>query len=278
MSASSGGAAHSAATAGVRNSASRAAPPAGPSRGHAPCTGPAPRMRPAVRARALTCGRPTPPRRAGRQAASLGVLTRRFLDVLRHQPSQKVDLNEVAQTLGVPKRRIYDITNVLEGIGMLDKLPKGCILWRFAPLCQGLYTLVGTSAPDAPPLRQGQRRQRGRSAAARHCANAGRGDRAGGGGDGQWRLQARVSDAPCQCGAPSGGEKEEVEEVEDVSCVLLYRSLTLPPLPTANRRVFSPRARGHAEPDAAAGGAEEPVSYRAGFGGGAGPVRCVLPL
>lgn len=41
-----------------------------------------------------------------------------------------VDLNASADKLGVQKRRIYDITNVLEGIGMIEKLPKGNILWR----------------------------------------------------------------------------------------------------------------------------------------------------
>jgi len=33
-----------------------------------------------------------------------------------------VQLNEAAQTLGVPKRRLYDITNVLEGIDMVEKV------------------------------------------------------------------------------------------------------------------------------------------------------------
>lgn len=41
-----------------------------------------------------------------------------------------VDLNDAVERLGVPKRRIYDITNVLEGIGLIDKTSKNKIQWR----------------------------------------------------------------------------------------------------------------------------------------------------
>ena len=33
-----------------------------------------------------------------------------------------VDLNKTAEKLQVSKRRIYDITNVLEGIGYIEKM------------------------------------------------------------------------------------------------------------------------------------------------------------
>ncbi len=35
-----------------------------------------------------------------------------------------MDLNEAVEILGVQKRRIYDITNVLEGIGYIKKFTK----------------------------------------------------------------------------------------------------------------------------------------------------------
>lgn len=41
-----------------------------------------------------------------------------------------VDLNEAAEQLGVQKRRIYDITNVLEGIGLIEKKSKNNVHWR----------------------------------------------------------------------------------------------------------------------------------------------------
>ena len=39
-------------------------------------------------------------------------------------------MNDAAIQLGVQKRRIYDITNVLEGIGLLQKRTKNIIAWR----------------------------------------------------------------------------------------------------------------------------------------------------
>ncbi len=46
---------------------------------------------------------------------SLSVLTRKFLHLIRSSPNFTVDLNEAVKVLNVQKRRIYDITNVLEG-------------------------------------------------------------------------------------------------------------------------------------------------------------------
>ena len=41
-----------------------------------------------------------------------------------------MDLNNTAKMLDVAKRRIYDITNVLEGIGLLEKCSKNTIKWK----------------------------------------------------------------------------------------------------------------------------------------------------
>jgi hypothetical protein len=40
-----------------------------------------------------------------------------------------VDLNDTVGKLAVQKRRIYDITNVLEGIGLIQKYKKNKIRW-----------------------------------------------------------------------------------------------------------------------------------------------------
>jgi len=45
-------------------------------------------------------------------------------------PGGLLDLNEAAEKLGVQKRRIYDITNVLEGIGLIEKRSKNHIAWQ----------------------------------------------------------------------------------------------------------------------------------------------------
>lgn len=61
---------------------------------------------------------------------SLGELTRKFLMLIRdNQDDLSVDLNEAACKLKVQKRRIYDITNVLEGIGLVKKVVKNKIRW-----------------------------------------------------------------------------------------------------------------------------------------------------
>lgn len=49
--------------------------------------------------------------------------------------SQAVDLLEVKQ-----KRRIYDITNVLEGIGLIEKESKNSIRWKSAN--QSIYIVL----------------------------------------------------------------------------------------------------------------------------------------
>lgn len=65
-----------------------------------------------------------------RYDSSLGLLTKKFLQILRSAPSCSVDLNQAVKDLGVQKRRIYDITNVLEGIGLLKKEGKNHVAWN----------------------------------------------------------------------------------------------------------------------------------------------------
>lgn len=70
---------------------------------------------------------------SNRYDTSLGLLTRRFVTLLKESPDGVVDLNIASETLEVQKRRIYDITNVLEGIGILEKKSKNNIQWRGSP-------------------------------------------------------------------------------------------------------------------------------------------------
>lgn len=51
-----------------------------------------------------------------RQENSLGELTKNFINYIREQKNNEININEVVKKLKVKKRRIYDITNVLEGI------------------------------------------------------------------------------------------------------------------------------------------------------------------
>lgn len=80
-----------------------------------------------------------------RYDSSLGLLTRKFVQLLTDaasQPTQSdstgsvvtgsglLDLNVAAAALHVQKRRIYDITNVLEGIGLIEKRNKNQVCWK----------------------------------------------------------------------------------------------------------------------------------------------------
>ena len=65
-----------------------------------------------------------------RQENGLVELTKKFIQLLREAPEQCIDLNEAVGELNVQKRRIYDITNVLEGIGLIVKYRKNKIKWN----------------------------------------------------------------------------------------------------------------------------------------------------
>jgi len=68
-----------------------------------------------------------------RAARSLAILTQRFIRFLQNRPAGLVDLNGAAEQLNVAqthKRRIYDVTNVLEGVGLIEKKSKNVIHWK----------------------------------------------------------------------------------------------------------------------------------------------------
>ncbi|RVE70165.1 hypothetical protein OJAV_G00061690 [Oryzias javanicus] len=78
---------------------------------------------------------PAPPRvprstaEKSRYDTSLNLTTKRFLNLLSQSADGVVDLNWASQVLDVQKRRIYDITNVLEGIQLISKKSKNHIQW-----------------------------------------------------------------------------------------------------------------------------------------------------
>ncbi|XP_028935988.1 transcription factor E2F1 [Ornithorhynchus anatinus] len=69
------------------------------------------------------------PGEKSRYETSLNLTTKRFLELLSRSPDGVVDLNWAADILKVQKRRIYDITNVLEGVHLITKKSKNHIQW-----------------------------------------------------------------------------------------------------------------------------------------------------
>jgi len=113
--------------------------------------------------------------------SSLGILTKKFVYLLKRAASHGIledgtyiglkakggegtlDLNAAAKELQVQKRRIYDITNVLEGIGLIEKRTKNHIAWigdgassrDGRPGATGNTTLTITGKNGPPPDKDG---------------------------------------------------------------------------------------------------------------------------
>ena len=61
---------------------------------------------------------------------SLGALTKTFLQYIKKKGGENININDLVHELNVKKRRIYDITNVLQGIGYIEKNGKNEIKWK----------------------------------------------------------------------------------------------------------------------------------------------------
>ncbi|KAL1544046.1 transcription factor E2FB-like [Salvia divinorum] len=84
-----------------------------------------------------------------RYDSSLGLLTKKFINLIKHAENGVLDLNKAADTLEVQKRRIYDITNVLEGIGLIEKNLKNRIQWKGLDVAR-----PGEADESAPALQE----------------------------------------------------------------------------------------------------------------------------
>ena len=79
---------------------------------------------------------------------SLLVLTKKFMQLQPNDGDRGLlNLNDAAQRLGVQKRRLYDITNVLEGIDMIEKMGKNSIRWKIGDE-QGTHGLEAQRLKD----------------------------------------------------------------------------------------------------------------------------------
>ena len=65
-----------------------------------------------------------------KQENSLGKLTINFLKHIKEKGRVNININSLVNDLKVKKRRIYDITNVLQGMGYIEKNGKNEIKWN----------------------------------------------------------------------------------------------------------------------------------------------------
>lgn len=64
-----------------------------------------------------------------RKDNSLGELSRELIRIFINSKDKIIKIDDAVKSLGVKKRRIYDITNVLEGIDLIKKVEKNTIQW-----------------------------------------------------------------------------------------------------------------------------------------------------
>ncbi|XP_052001874.1 transcription factor E2F2 [Xyrauchen texanus] len=88
-------------------------------------------------ARAPSPKTPKSPGERTRYDTSLGLLTKKFVGLLSESPDGVLDLNWATEVLEVQKRRIYDITNVLEGVQLIRKKSKNNIQWMVSGVFEG---------------------------------------------------------------------------------------------------------------------------------------------
>ena len=76
--------------------------------------------------------------------SSLSGLTRRFAELAR-KCGGELDVNDAARALDVKKRRLYDVTSVLMGIGAIEKKSRSVIAFK-GPMGFGGGASVGASS------------------------------------------------------------------------------------------------------------------------------------
>ena len=76
-----------------------------------------------------------------KKESGLGGLTKNFLKFIKNSSNRIINLNDAVKALKFKKRRIYDITNVIEGKNFFRKKLKICLLFPFQAGMKKAYSL-----------------------------------------------------------------------------------------------------------------------------------------
>ncbi|EJW05116.1 hypothetical protein EDEG_00786 [Edhazardia aedis USNM 41457] len=67
--------------------------------------------------------------KSSRNDSSLYVLTIKLLEMINGNMQKTIDLNYASETLKVHKRRLYDVTNILEGLQLVERVTTNTFRW-----------------------------------------------------------------------------------------------------------------------------------------------------
>lgn len=96
---------------------------------------------------------PSPGGRTSRKDKSLGLLSENFLQLYADKVEDEICLDAVAGKLGVERRRIYDIVNVLEGVEVVVRKAKNRYTWLGLDGINKTLAKLKALADSAPRLR-----------------------------------------------------------------------------------------------------------------------------
>lgn len=70
-------------------------------------------------------------------------LTRAFISLLKEADGNEVELGEAEKRLDTSKRRLYDVANVLAGVGLVERHGKSLVRWVGRTICANADNVRG---------------------------------------------------------------------------------------------------------------------------------------